>query len=87
MSALDRKLNDTELLDSIYPTASDWLGVRDTFDANGWLARIPLVDGLESAIPSLTGQHVSWDLGFEATNNAVSTTVAATVRLEQPPIS
>jgi hypothetical protein len=67
--------------------------VLSTYQSKGWIASMPLVDGLASvalatdAFDPLDSRHVNFRLGFATTEGTMDVCVPATVRLHQVPSS
>jgi len=83
-------LKDVE--DHEYPLTSDWLGVLEEYTTKGYIATVPLVDGLEDMTITLddadplSARHVQYLLQFETTTGTTDVNVAATIRLHHVPV-
>lgn len=82
-----------DLEDHEYGLATNWMSVLSTYQSKGWIASMPLVDGLASvaiatdAFDPLDSRHVNFRLGFATSEGTMDVCVAATVRLHQVPSS
>ena len=82
-----------DLSDRQYNRDADWMAVLNSYNSNGWVTSLPLVDGLErltvrlDADQPLDSQHVDYELDFATSTGSLPTHVSATVRLHRPPVS
>jgi prepilin-type N-terminal cleavage/methylation domain-containing protein len=82
-----------DLEDNEYTLSTNWMSVLSTYQSKGWIASMPLVDGLASvaiatdAVDPLDSRHVNFRLGFATTEGAMNVNVASTIRFHQTPSS
>jgi prepilin-type N-terminal cleavage/methylation domain-containing protein len=82
-----------DLEDVEYGSSSNWMSVLSTYQSKGWVASMPLIDGLDSVtistdeVDPMDSRHVSFRLGFATTEGTMDVCVAATTRLHQAPSS
>ena len=81
------------LADTEYPAASDWFSIRDSYDGNGWISQLTLVDGLSSVsvetdeTNAVDSRVVTYDLNFQADDIPIPARASASIRLHEPPLS
>lgn len=79
------------LEDDVHPMASDWASVLASYDAQGYIARVTLVDGVASVDVTLDeatptdATHVSFRLTFDTQNDPTTVHVASTIRDHEVP--
>ncbi|MDY7109172.1 MAG: prepilin-type N-terminal cleavage/methylation domain-containing protein [Planctomycetota bacterium] len=82
-----------DLEDNEYTLATNWMSVLSSYQSKGWIASMPLVDGLDSvgiatdAVDPLDSRHVNFRLGFATTEGAMDVCIASTIRLHETPSS
>jgi len=82
-----------DLEDGEYGSATNWMSVLSTYQSKGWVASMPLIDGLDSVtistdeVDPMDSRHVSFRLGFATSEGTMDVCVAATTRLHQAPSS
>ncbi len=82
-----------DLADRQYSRDADWTAVLDSYNSNGWVSSLTLVDGLErltvhiDADQPLDARHVEYQLDFSTSSGSVATHVSATVSTHRPPVS
>ena len=82
-----------DLADRQYVRDADWMAVLNSYNSNGWVSSLTLVDGLErltvrlDAAEPLDSRHVDYELDFTTSGGSLPTHVSATVRLHRPPVS
>ncbi len=82
---------ETDLADREFPADSDWPRVRDFYDARGHLARLTLVDGLDSvtltadASSPLVTRLLTYRLRFAAGDDTFETIASGAIRHHHEP--
>ena len=80
-----------ELADQQYPSNADWQTVRATYQAQGHLKSVTIIDGLTScsisadANTSLDARHLVFKLGIDTQAGSQDIEIPATIRLHQQP--
>lgn len=80
-----------DLEDLEYEAETDWAAVLASYQSKGWTASQDLVDTLDSvtvladAELAMASRHLTYQLAFETDAEPVPITVAATIRLHEPP--
>ena len=82
---------EQDLEDNEYAASADWAAVLAAYDANSWIVRMPIVEGLADASVYATEKdiqstrHLIFELEFETSDGAVDIPVGATIRLHSTP--
>ena len=81
-----------DLMDEEFSSSADWDAVLASYENQGLIAQLALVDELNSAsviIRTAVGnaRHVEFDLGFDVDDQTQIVRVASTIRLHQQPQS
>ena len=80
-----------DLEDREYTADANWMQILTAFQAKGWTASMPLVDSLDAVAVTvddadpLDSRHTSFLLTFLTSDATTDVSVAATLRMHQPP--
>lgn len=82
-----------DLADTEYTADADWNAVLWSYQINGWISTLRLVDGLDSVAVTtdstdiLESRRVDYALGFQTTRAPVPVRLSATIRAHERPAS